>query len=236
MLVIGRLALDNMNAYSQNMREWWNNADETFSHVKYNRWLGSSDKLVSYWNATWLHKLPRSPGHVVEYGIGAGLLGKTLLSHNAMHYTGLDISDRSLLHAERMLSQCCASRYDLQRVDKSLVPRQLEGANTFVSQAVIQHFPSLAYFESFCNVLNGSFIWWLMLQVRESKRRPTSVTYSLSVSHSDIARLLPSFRIAWRSRRYSNGYVFYVLERVNGAAPPRQDHDLFASSRKRAFL
>ena len=106
-----------MRKYAEDMRGWWNRADQTFSHIKYDRWLSSPNRLVRDWNSTWLHKLPATPGRVVEYGIGAGLLGETLLTQRgASHYTGLDISDRQLIHAEKRLTACCVTRFSLTRV------------------------------------------------------------------------------------------------------------------------
>ena len=136
-------ASESMHRYEEDMRGWWNRADQTFSHIKYDRWLWSPDRLVRDWNATWLHRLPAAPGHVVEYGIGAGLLGETLLTQRgASYYTGLDVSDRQLSHAEKRLTACCVSRFSLARVD-ALDATHLRNAQTFVSQAVIQHFPSV---------------------------------------------------------------------------------------------
>ena len=34
-----------MQHYKNDMRFFWNNAHETFSHIKYNNWLGSEKKL-----------------------------------------------------------------------------------------------------------------------------------------------------------------------------------------------
>lgn len=163
--------------------------------------------------ATWK---PATPGRVVEYGIGAGLLGETLLTQRgASHYTGLDISDRQLIHAEKRLTACCVTRFSLIRVD-ALNAAHLRNAQTFVSQAVIQHFPSVEYFQAFCRARDVAPAS-LMLQVRQmspADNRPTSVLHATNVSRADLTRLLPSFRVKWQSARRKNGYVFYVLERA----------------------
>lgn len=207
-----------LGTYSTNLRDWWNKADETYSHIRYDRWLTSPDALIRMWNRSWLHRLPSDPGHVVEYGIGAGLLGKVLLeSYNASFYTGLDISDRQLSRAWKTLSMCCKSRYRLERVVDKLILEQIQGAQTFVSQAVIQHFPSVSYVVDFLAVLNApSTIRWMMLQVREipSTRVGTSVTYASSVTRAQLETYLSSFRILWQSKRHTNGYVFYIFERT----------------------
>ena len=95
----------------------------------------------------------------------------------------------------------------------------LRNAQTFVSQAVIQHFPSVEYFQAFCRALDvaPASLRWAMLQVRQmspADNRPTSVLHATNVSRADLTRLLPSFRVKWQSARRKNGYVFYVLERA----------------------
>ena len=158
-----------MKHYSNNMRQWWNDADKTFSHIEYNRWLKSPNDIQNVWKRRWLHKFTPTPGRVAEYGIGAGLLGKLLLTeYNATHYTGLDISDRQLHASNETLSQCCLGKYELKRVDYQISIDNLQGIDTFVSQAVIQHFPTKEYTNHFLHTINmARSIAWVMLQVRE---------------------------------------------------------------------
>lgn len=212
------------------LRSWWNKADTTFSHISYNRWLQSEANLIKLWRRLWLDRLPAEPGHVADYGIGAGLLGQLVLNETrASRYTGIDVSDRQLEHAEKRLASCCAGRYSLVRTD-ALTSAHLDGVQTFVSQAVIQHFPSHEYLRNFLSALEGApSVRWAHLQVRERTpdyRKPgaadgndgsmTSVTWSLSVSPDELAAALSSFRLVYSSPRQPNGYVSHVFERKPG--------------------
>ena len=97
--------------YVNGIRDWWNHADTTFSHISYNKWLNSESTLTKKWESEWIRRMPTHVGHLAEYGIGGGLLGKVLLTkHKVTHYTGLDISDRQINHAYARLKACCKNR------------------------------------------------------------------------------------------------------------------------------
>lgn len=206
-----------LKTYSNELRGWWNNADPTFSHISYTKWLKSEDDLVKGWKSTWIHRMPTHIGHVAEYGIGGGLLGKVLLTkHNVTHYTGLDISDRQINEARKRLDVCCKKRFTLTRVSEHLNKSVLQGVDTFVSQAVIQHFPSDKYTEDFLQVLNDqTSIRWMMLQVREFNKRDQgkSIVRAQATDRQTLQRYLPTFQMTWHSHKHQNGYVFYVFER-----------------------
>lgn len=196
-------------------RKWWNNADKTFSHIRYDRWLQSPDKLKEKWRRAWLWKLPTSPGVVAEYGIGGGLLGEMLLTElNATAYKGFDVADRQLDAARTRLLSCCEKRFDLVRIDRELRTEELRGVDAFVSQAVIQHFPSREYTLRFLDAINAApSVRWIMLQVRETPRVGSSVLFATSTTRRDLEQRLLNFRVEWQSTKASNGYIFYVLLR-----------------------
>ena len=101
------------------------------------------------------------------------------------------------------------------RVDR-LAPHHLEGARTFVSQAVIQHFQSREYVADFLRALDAAAsVQWTMLQVREVPKGTAGrdVRLATSVTGDELEALLPSFPLTWRSKRYRNGYVFYTFQR-----------------------
>lgn len=123
------------------VRAFWNTADPRYAHISYSGYLRSEEALVAYWQNQWLNTFApylTSTSRVVEYGIGAGLLGKVLLrDYNVAHYVGLDISDRQIAAASAALSTISSSRYTLRRVDA--IPSLEQYAPTvFISQAVIQ--------------------------------------------------------------------------------------------------
>ena len=132
------------------LQAFWENADPTFSHITYDRWLQSEKKLVSEWRNRWLdatRKLVKLEGlRVAEYGIGGGLLGHTLLSkYRIGHYKAFDIAQRQIEAAKTRLEQHSTEKWALERVDE--LPNMAGTADIFVSQAVMQHFPSQEYTE-----------------------------------------------------------------------------------------
>lgn len=214
---------------SGQLRAWWNQADPTFSHISYDSWLVSEAALIAKWRSWWLNRLPAEPGQVAEYGIGAGLLGQYVLSGTrarATHYTGIDVSDRQLMHASKRLGACsrCVGRFSLRRTD-ALTSALLDGVETFVCQAVIQHFPDHDYLHAFLQALNGApSVRWAMLQVRETgcgaRGKPnadygsTPVVFKVCAHLDELAAPLSNFRHVWSSPVIKgNNYVFHTFER-----------------------
>jgi len=199
------------------MRYWWNHADKTFSHIQYDRWLGSTKALSKRWKSQWLFKFPKNVKHVAEYGIGGGLLGELLMNeYNVVNYTGIDISDRQITKASTRLKSCCINKFTLIRTD-ALTPNNLYRIDTFISQAVIQHFPSDLYTQIFLDILNkGTELRWIMLQTRYGNKRNQGkqVVNAQLTNTSYLKRRLSNFQLTWQSNRYPNGYVFYVFEKV----------------------
>ena len=160
----------------RSLSEFWDHADPTFSHIAYDRWLGSERKLVRTWAATWLDRfamdgaLPPRSARVLEYGIGGGLLGELLLrNYSTAHYTGLDVSARQLSNAARRLCERFpGSAFSLRRVDE-LPAIESGNYDALVSQAVIQHFPNMAYARHFFATIDAGDVPFLMLQTRETK-------------------------------------------------------------------
>lgn len=102
--------------------------------------------MLAKWNESWegefLQRHTWQGRRVVDYGIGAGLLGVEVLRRGASHYFGVDISKRSLATATKYLKRHvpeAAGRWTLLPAPQSF--RSFH-ADVFVSQAVIQHFPS----------------------------------------------------------------------------------------------
>ena len=211
-----------MQRYEKNLKSYWETNSPTFAHIVYNRWLKSPAKLVESWNTTWLHRMPRRPGRVADYGIGAGLLGEVLLANltgvAATGYLGLDIAQRQLDAANATLARCgarCAGRYRLELVDRQLRVEQLRGVDAFVSQAVVQHFPSDAYTHRFLDALDSAELarlQWVMLQVRDWGDG-RSVALAQRTRRETLQRHLTRYALTWQSSRMRNGYVFYVFEK-----------------------
>lgn len=224
---------------SNALRDWWNNADEAFAHISYNKHLKSRYVLWKGWQERWLgdfaHLLTRD-SRVVDYGIGACLLGEVLLrSHNISHYIGLDVSDRQLSECQKNLESkgFSSTRYTLMRVD-ALPDLSSFRPTHFISQAVIQHFPSRQYFLDFAARINTCpTLRAVMLQPRtylpgknQTTGRPLEygamsqkeVTLALMLDMDDVPRALPAFTLVRTFGPVAPiGYVFYTLVRMSPA-------------------
>ncbi|KAJ1640826.1 hypothetical protein T492DRAFT_926391 [Pavlovales sp. CCMP2436] len=167
---------------------------------------------------------------VVDYGIGACLLGETLLRrHNISHYIGIDLADRQLeACGKNLASKFPASRYTLLRADALPDLEPLKPTH-FVSQAVIQHFPSRLYYESFAARINAaSTLHAVMLQPRVGKpserdayhdtrkrlkKKELGVTLALVLDEKDVPNALSNFTLVGRTQG-KKGYAFYTLMRT----------------------
>ena len=115
------------------------------------------EAVIKEWRSVWIDRfcsVRRCRGaRVVEYGIGAGNLATYLFSAYAPeHYAGVDISERQRAATAAHLRHV-ASRVSLHAPGiefASLRP------DVFISQAVIQHFPSLGYADEFLANINRS--------------------------------------------------------------------------------
>ena len=204
---------------SHALQTFWERADKTYAHIEYGGHLGSEAKLILFWQQRWLNRFPSNVRTVAEYGIGAGLLGQVLLqNYSIVHYIGIDISLRQLRAASQRLQSCCMHKYTLLHTeDQALGEKLLQPfhIDLFVSQAVIQHFPSDTYLQSFLAVLSRSNIRYLMLQTREGgKRGDDDVTRAQITTRKFLVAHLPKYTIVSRSPRFVNGYVFYWFEHI----------------------
>eukprot|EP00965_Chrysotila_dentata_P252295 6210603-Pleurochrysis_carterae.AAC.2 len=211
-----------VEGYEKNLSGYWNNADKEYAHINYNGYLAGEKKLIQAWTDWWLKYSPVSMHRrdvfenatVMEYGIGGGLLGKHLLEkYKVRHYIGVDIAERQLEEASNRLDACCRFKYSRLKVDHILDDVDLNPfrIDVFVSQAVMQHFPSNVYTRKFLGVLSRSRIPFLMLQVRELdvKLQGISMEYAQFVTRDLLATHLPNYEMLWQSKREPNGYVFY---------------------------
>ena len=203
---------------SRALANFWETVNENYAHIRYGGHLESTSKVVRGWQKGWLHRLPSSVRTVAEYGIGAGLLGQVMLqNYSIAHYVGIDISRRQLGAASKRLESCCQHRYTLILAEEQalrdaiLQPFRID---LFVSQAVIQHFPSDKYFASFLAVLSRSGIRYLMLQTRESGAQENDVTRAQVTKRPFLRAHLAPYRMLWHSPTMTNGYVFYWFERI----------------------
>lgn len=146
---------------------FWETCDPVFSHIEINDYLGNFDTLTKSWENNFIGKYDFNDKVVVDYGIGGGFLGQYLFStKNIKKYIGFDISDRQLAEASNNLN---GLNVDLYNVNNKETFNDL-GADIFISQAVIQHFPDEKYFINFLRNVNDSNISEVMLQIRYNKK------------------------------------------------------------------
>jgi hypothetical protein len=106
----------------------------------------------------------------------------------------------------------------------------------FVSQAVIQHFPSRAYYENFAARINScSTLRAVMLQprvgpkssernayraqTRSARQQVGDVAFALVLGKNDVPASVPAFTLVVRTMRKAVGYVFYILVRTPQSRP-----------------
>jgi SAM-dependent methyltransferase len=183
-------------------KAWWNNsADEDFQHID----RGYVTKGAKSWEMflprfSWVHK------RVLDYGIGAGYLGETLFKRYPIElYVGVDISQKALDAAGKVLEPWGT------KVQLLLTPQSFHSLapDIFVSQQVIQHFPSLEYFTDFLRNVDASGASELMLQFRRAPDGVTKandaykvgltqdVAMGLVTTHEFIAKHLPHYLLRW---------------------------------------
>eukprot|EP00747_Dinoflagellata_sp_TGD_P086276 gnl/TRDRNA2_/TRDRNA2_163223_c0_seq9.p1 gnl/TRDRNA2_/TRDRNA2_163223_c0~~gnl/TRDRNA2_/TRDRNA2_163223_c0_seq9.p1 ORF type:complete len:287 (+),score=26.55 gnl/TRDRNA2_/TRDRNA2_163223_c0_seq9:153-1013(+) len=188
-------------------REWWNKkASSSFQHL-------DRDDMERKKKADWNTFLPHFEWHgkkVLDYGIGGGYLGETLFeAHGISSYTGVDISDNAIEATRKTLAKWTG------KVDLRLSPVQFSdiAPDILVSQQVIQHFPSVDYFESFLENVDNSRARQLMLHFRKSadertyatdaysKGRQQDVTFALLTDSKFIQNRLKNYRLVLNESR-----------------------------------
>jgi 2-polyprenyl-3-methyl-5-hydroxy-6-metoxy-1,4-benzoquinol methylase len=190
-------------------KAWWNNsANEGFQHI--------DREYVQKTMAAWQAFLPHyqwTGKRVLDYGIGAGYLGEVLFQNPYFikSYVGVDISQKALDAAGRNLAPY-APNFQLL-----LTPQNFQALTpqVFVSQQVIQHFPSVAYLDQFLANVDSSGAPEVMLQFRMSSDGATTTNYAYqkdNTSHGDVAfalvtsanyigQKLPHYQFLWSEKR-----------------------------------
>ena len=135
------------------LQEWWDRiSPASFAHRD-----GRQQRYLPMWRKTWLDSIADECAgkRFVEYGIGEGYLGEyALVNLSVAHYAGIDVSSKSLEAARRHLARVRASgSWKLHAEGVALSSLQ---PDVFVSQQVIQHFPSREYTDAFLAQVNSS--------------------------------------------------------------------------------
>lgn len=185
-------------------KDWWNHsADRNFQHL-------DRDYVASHahdWDA-FLPQYSWQGKKVLDYGIGAGYLGERLFSKYSIGaYYGLDIFQKSLDAAGQVLQPW------QPMVHLLLTPQSFADIHPdiFVTQQVIQHFPTVEYLKDFLNNVDTSGAQELMLQYRMSANGNTTATdayrtgsekaFALVTSKAFVQLHLPRYEFQWATQR-----------------------------------
>uniref|UniRef100_A0A7S2DC10 Methyltransferase type 12 domain-containing protein n=1 Tax=Alexandrium andersonii TaxID=327968 RepID=A0A7S2DC10_9DINO len=213
-----------------NAADWWDHkADERMQHT--------STAYVMEKASDWKAFLPRvnwAGKRVLDYGIGGGYLGEVVLrNYSVASYTGVDISNRALDAASKTLQPWS------NKVSFHLTPVRFQPLrpDIFVCQQVIQHFPSVPYFEEFLENVNSCGANELMLHFRQSKDGTTysndaygqdkgttrNVMFALLTSKEFIVERLTNYELKWTDSRpmCCNTYGVYTGWKRKALAAPQ---------------
>eukprot|EP00747_Dinoflagellata_sp_TGD_P086270 gnl/TRDRNA2_/TRDRNA2_163223_c0_seq2.p1 gnl/TRDRNA2_/TRDRNA2_163223_c0~~gnl/TRDRNA2_/TRDRNA2_163223_c0_seq2.p1 ORF type:complete len:362 (+),score=33.51 gnl/TRDRNA2_/TRDRNA2_163223_c0_seq2:97-1182(+) len=188
------------------VQDWWNkNAAKDFQHLD----RTYVQQTEAAWNAFLPHFQWQSK-RVLDYGIGGGYLGEVLLNkYGISSYIGIDISEKALQATRKTLANWT------DKVELHLTPVHFSevAPDILVSQQVIQHFPSVDYFESFLENVDNSRARQLMLHFRKSadertyatdaysKGRQQDVTFALLTDSKFIQNRLKNYRLVLNESR-----------------------------------
>ena len=157
--------------------------------------------------------------------------------------SGIDISDRQVANATRRLAGYNARIERVDALSASIVSN--ETPTLVVSQAVIQHFESLSYFQAFARQLSLIKAPRVMLQTRLGETRDNQlgetranqkfnlkdVQFALLLSTSTLLESLPDYKLVWNSTHpaHKSSYAFYGLELLPRPLPTSLVNERFHS-------
>jgi len=213
----------------KNVKNFWEKCDSSFAHLTADRHLGGYDKLTSFWQSHFLNDLSKiidlSASTVIDYGIGAGYLGMYLNEkYRVKKYIGIDIAERSIAEADKQLEK---TDLDYKLLLAPVIFSNFE-PDIFISQAVIQHFPTEEYLTDFLENVNMSGSKVVMLQIAQTpklakKKTANKITDNDYLTEGDVVRrcrTYPSFvslKLTNYTLKFQNqgprDYVFLIYEK-----------------------
>lgn len=196
----------------EKLKKFWDTCDESFSHTQ-----KDPNKLITSWERQFLSRLNFQDKIVLDYGIGAAYLGDFLLKNKRIsHYYGIDISDRSLKKANKLLKD--QTNYNLYNT--SFFYKEFNyKVDIIIAQQVIQHFIDKITLDSFLEKINDLSPQHIMLQTilpvsskevefidfNPYKNQSKDVQRACRVNSTYILNQLPKYKI---SSLYTENAVF----------------------------
>lgn len=151
---------------------------------------------------------------VIDYGCGGGLFGKYLKTKRIDKYVGIDISERSLTAAKKLLGKEAI----LIKIDPYEFPDlSILTADYLFCMNVIQHFPSKEYLDGWLDNINRSGIKNIVLQCRHGEMYfqpdPYKTTHEINMANTIpkeyIISKLTNYKFAITI--YNSGWFFGKL-------------------------
>lgn len=162
--------------------------------------------------------------NIIDLGCGGAFLGVYLFDKKKIgQYTGIDISEKSVLAALNNLARFEKSKYAISLVDERLCNLNTFFADVLFSLSVIQHIPTEKYFNFFLRKINKSLIPSICLQIRKGEKtvfreKPyenhAAILYACITTEKDVSAKLTNYTLHKKSKEYGKGYqyLFYTLE------------------------
>jgi len=161
---------------------------------------------------------------VLDYGCGGGWFGKYLFDNFVpKKYIAKDISKRSLFAAKKLLEFVPEELKEFQLI----LPEQIifDDVDVLVCFSVIQHFPTLDYFNLFFKILNSSKITTLFLQIKRKEElsfaiEPYKTTHEINracyTNEKDIKARLSNYKLKHNKKpnTIESDYQYLMLERI----------------------
>lgn len=204
------------------LKHFWENCDTTFAHVTIDKYLKNQDSLFNFWQKNFLDDLKDyydlQDKILIDYGIGGGYFG-LYATHkfNVKKYIGIDIAERQINEAKNILTNNNVNH------ELFLIPVNFKSfnANIFVSQATIQHFPSIDYLNNFLMDINESGIKFVILQIRHSNtttvrtgsyQTTEEVRLKLHTNKEYISNFLSQYNNVFHSKVLTNQYQYLFYD------------------------
>jgi SAM-dependent methyltransferase len=200
----------------------WENVSDINAHRVIDSEFMKKENLYSCYDiATSIFNLENAS--VLDIGCGGAFLGQYLIEKKKIQfYTGIDISQKSILAALKNLSKFNSSKYSILFSDTKLLNLDTFFADVLFCLSVIQHMPTKKYFDSFFKKIRNSFIPSLCLQIRAGEKtefrenpyqKHADILYACITTEKDVSKVLSNYVLHSKTEVLDSGYqyLFYTL-------------------------
>ena len=159
---------------------------------------------------------------VIDYGIGGGFVAKMILDKGCKKYIGYDIAEKQIEISKNYLKNY--SNIDFIQVNG--IDFDFKKADLLVCLAVIQHFPTEDYYNSWLLNVNTSGIKELYLQIRNGKKLEfkkntyktiDDIIHACYTNEKDVSKKLSNYKLSYASKENATKYVYLKYEITSSA-------------------